>query len=295
MSGGRARPLEASAAGAREPRPAEVRIGPLTVRTGAGEVAAFARALGSRPTYGPVPLTFPVRWLSLPGVRGDISRALGLDQTPLVQQSQTFRYAEPLECEREYAFEVAASCPSPDRTVLHAAVSDTAGNDVLAMETVLRALHMVPTRSTREIGRRTTAAEDGAVLLRADPFDLAQTQRYAAASLDHNPLHSDIGAARAAGLNGLTVHGMMVMGQFESALVAWRQDLRVVRLYGIFLRPLPAGSQIAVSGRVAKTSRDSSGEQLILRLVARTAEGDAVCVGEAAATSGRAGAGRGRG
>lgn len=36
--------------------------------------------------------------------------------------------------------------------------------------------------------------------------------RYAAASGDHNPLHTDPAFARAAGLDGVIAHGMIVMG-----------------------------------------------------------------------------------
>ena len=273
----------------------EVRIGPLMVRTDAADVEAFARALGLREICGPVPLTFPIRWLSLPDVRGEISRELGLDQAPLVQQSQTFHFFGPLEPDRDYSFEIVARRlgPSFDRTSLRATVRDVTGNDVLTMDTVLRTLHMAHSAPASEFGRHASAAADGMMMLRVGPFDFAQTQRYAAASLDHNPLHSDIDAAHAVGLDGLIVHGMLVMGQFESALIAWRPNLRVIRLYGTFLRPLPVGGQIAISGRVVKASAERGGEQLILRLVARSDKGDVVCVGEVTAQSVTAGAGAG--
>ncbi len=292
--------MSAGPAGAtgRQAAATEVAIGPLTVRTDAADVDAFAHALGPHANYGPVPLTFPIRWLSLPAVRGEISRALGLDQTPLVQQSQTFDYARRLECDHDYAFALTArrAAPSPDRTVLHATIRDAAGNDMLTMDTVLRTLQTVRPAPARETAAgRPPAAADDSISLRLDPFDLAQTQRYAAASLDHNPLHSDLDAARAVGLDGLIVHGMLVMGQFEPALAAWRPGLRVDRLHGTFLRPLPVGGRVIVSGRVVKTAADEGGERLVLRLVARSLAGDAVCVGEVTARPDAARAGRAAG
>lgn len=44
------------------------------------------------------------------------------------------------------------------------------------------------------------------------PLDAAGLAAYAAASGDHNPLHTDPEAARAAGEAGVIAHGMLLMG-----------------------------------------------------------------------------------
>jgi acyl dehydratase len=285
VSGGNSSSLTAGPAREKMRRPADttVQIGPLTVRTAAADVDAFTRALGSRGTYGPVPWTFPIRWLSLPEVRSKISRVLSLDQSVVVQQSQTFHYASPLERDRDYSFEIVgySAAASHDRTMLCTKICGTTGNDVVLMETVLRTLRQVPAvaRPSQPM-RDTSAPADEMMLLRVEPFDFAQLQCYTAASLDNNPLHSDIDTARTVGLNDLIVHGMLVMGQFEPALIKWRRDLRITRLYGTFLQPLPVGVKISVSGRVVKASTETGGEENILRLVARTDKGQVVCVGE---------------
>lgn len=48
--------------------------------------------------------------------------------------------------------------------------------------------------------------------LEAGPLAPELFARYAAASGDHNPLHTDPAFARAAGLDGVIAHGMLVMG-----------------------------------------------------------------------------------
>ena len=113
------------------------------------------------------------------------------------------------------------------------------------------------------------------------PIDMARTQRYAAAALDPNPLHSDAGAARAAGLDAPVVHGMLLMGQFERVVTAWRADMRITRLAATFLRPIPVGSRIALGGRVAKIAGDQYGADVILRLFVRTERDEIACIGEA--------------
>jgi acyl dehydratase len=125
--------------------------------------------------------------------------------------------------------------------------------------------------------------ETGAPLpeIRLGPIDMAQTQRYAAAALDPNPLHSDAGAARDAGLDAPVVHGMLLMGQFERTVVAWRADMHITRLAATFLRPIHVGSRISLGGRVAKVTRDSHGADVVLRLFVRTERSEIACIGEA--------------
>ena len=258
-------------------------IGPVPVRTDALDVEAFASALGLQRGYGPVPLTFPIRWLSLPSIRGTVIRRLGLEHDAIVQQSQTFAYCDALEPDREYTFEVDARrerAPT-DRTVLRGTVRDRAGNIIATLDTLLRtfrpgAARVAPPR-TMEI------ADTGFPIVETGPIDLTQTQRYTAASLDDNPLHSDLAAARAAGLDGLIVHGMLVMGQIERALLRWLPELRVDRFHGNFLRPLPVGSRLFFNGRVAKTTAEGYDEYLILRVIVCADGNQAVCIGEVGA------------
>ena len=113
------------------------------------------------------------------------------------------------------------------------------------------------------------------------PFDRDALARYAAVSGDDNPLHLDPNAARAAGLAGPPVHGMLMLSCFEPLIMRWRQDLFIARLAGKFLRPVLAGEGIRVSGRVMRR-RDVPRPELTLRLIARAQNNDLAILGEAA-------------
>ena len=112
------------------------------------------------------------------------------------------------------------------------------------------------------------------------PFAREALARYAAVSGDDNPLHLDPNAARAAGLAGPPVHGMLMLSCFEPLIMRWRRDLFIARLSGKFLRPVLAGEVIRVSGRVIRR-REVPRPELILRLTARTQNNDVAVVGEA--------------
>jgi len=96
--------------------------------------------------------------------------------------------------------------------------------------------------------------------------------------LTHDSELAQLKAARGVGLPGTIVHGMLVMGQFEAMLRAWRPGLTLHTLQTRFLRPLPVGATIHVEGRIAKVLDERSA---IVRLSVRDDEGHAICVGDA--------------
>jgi acyl dehydratase len=80
---------------------------------------------------------------------------------------------------------------------------------------------------------------------------------YAAASGDHNPLHLDDAAARAAGFPGVIAHGMLTMGHLASSLVAWAGDASsIVRMRVLFRAPVLAGETIVAGGTVRAIDHD---------------------------------------
>lgn len=74
---------------------------------------------------------------------------------------------------------------------------------------------------------------------------------YADASGDHNPIHLDHDAARAAGLSGVIVHGLL-MGAWMARAVARYGDLASIRLR--FRNPLRPAVPAAVTGTVADST-----------------------------------------
>jgi acyl dehydratase len=110
------------------------------------------------------------------------------------------------------------------------------------------------------------------------PFPTAALARYAEISGDDNPLHLDPAIAQAAGLEAPPIQGMLMLSCFEPALLAWRPDLRLLRLSGKFLRPVLAGEKIVVSGRIVKTAPDGC---MTLRLMAHGVSRDLAILAEA--------------
>jgi acyl dehydratase len=268
-----------------------IELGPINVRTDASHVAAFAQALGFPDTFKSVPLTFPIRWLSLPNVRGEALRRLKYDQTTIVHWFQSFEFLRPLERDRDYSLEIAVrrNPSEPSDISLRNVIQDSAGNPLVRLDTGLRKLVL---RSGQMTSPRTPVSASESVLrLDFGPVDIGQTRHYAAASLDDNPIHTDIDVARANGLPNVIGHGMMVMGKFELAITGWRRDVQITRLSATFLQPLIAGRSIALTGRIVKLLQREGDEMSILRLVATTDQNEVVCIGEASvrAIAGRTG------
>lgn len=74
---------------------------------------------------------------------------------------------------------------------------------------------------------------------------------YADASGDHNPLHQDDEAARAAGFPRVVAHGMYTMGTLASWLSEWAGDpAALLRLHVNFRAAVLVEETIACGGRV---------------------------------------------
>jgi len=78
-----------------------------------------------------------------------------------------------------------------------------------------------------------------------------QIRAYAEASGDHNPIHLDDDAARAAGLPGVIAHGILGMAQLANFVVAYAGDhRRLRRLRCRFSGMVLPGDTITFTGRV---------------------------------------------
>jgi acyl dehydratase len=257
------------------------RIDPIRVRAETYHIRAFGAAVAAGPPQVPtagVPVTFPIRWIALPDVRDRISRLLSPPEGLLVQQSQSFHYATPIEPDRDYLLEIECRRDpvQQHRIRLRGTVRELTGAPIVRLETVLRA---IATWTAAGASRAPPARAECLPELHAGAIGVAQIERYAAAALDDNPLHRNGGAGREAGFGGPVVPGMLVMGWFEPLVAAWRTDLRIARLYASFLRPIIAGAEVVLGGYVAV--REPGG--LVLRVFA-SAGGEVACVGEISAS-----------
>lgn len=87
---------------------------------------------------------------------------------------------------------------------------------------------------------------------------------YADASGDHNPIHLDEAAAKAAGLPNVIAHGMYIMGLAARAVTEWAGGIeRVSDFSARFAKPVvvpagDAGVTVTVSAFVRKECDDGS-------------------------------------
>jgi len=111
-----------------------------------------------------------------------------------------------------------------------------------------------------------------------------QIRAYADASGDHNPIHLDDEAARAAGLPGVIAHGMLGMAQLANFVVAYAGDhRRLRRLRCRFSGMVQPGDTITFSGHVAGeeeglvrlelNAENQNGERVMTRALAEVAAG----------------------
>ena len=101
---------------------------------------------------------------------------------------------------------------------------------------------------------RTPPSFHGSTLLTREPLmrmsqtiDLDQTDRYADASGDRNPIHLDQAVARMAGLPGIIVHGLCTMAFASKVIIDCLCDndpVRLNRLAASFSRPVFPGDTI---------------------------------------------------
>jgi hypothetical protein len=116
-----------------------LRLPPIRVRTVRGEVAGFLRETGGARTDGFVPLTYPVRWLAHPAVRGLILQLIGGQGFLPIHEGQCFAYERELRIETDYVLAIEARrTVKPPRLTLRTAVSTGQGEICAHLETVLR-------------------------------------------------------------------------------------------------------------------------------------------------------------
>ena len=118
---------------------------------------------------------------------------------------------------------------------------------------------------------------------RFGPFLAATVLAYADASADHNPLHTDAALAAKAGLARPPIHGMLIMGCFETFLARWRPGATIRKLSAKFIRPVLVDESFEISAKVVQAA---PGAPAVLRLTVKReattdVEADLVCLGEA--------------
>jgi len=99
-----------------------------------------------------------------------------------------------------------------------------------------------------------------------DPVTKTQLVRYAGASGDFNPLHTDDAVAQKAGLKGVIAQGLLIMGFVGQAITSWVPKHHLKRFQVRFKGMTFPGDTISVSATV--TEKVSEGENF--RIVCHT-------------------------
>ncbi len=125
-----------------------------------------------------------------------------------------------------------------------------------------------------EIGSSIPAIERG-------PVTRTQLALFAGASGDHNPIHLDDDEARAGGLPGVIIHGMLMMAMLGQMLTRWVSQSQIKSFSNRFVAMAKPGDTIKTSG-VITAKRQENGQNLVdLDIVAETQNGDIVLKGNA--------------
>jgi acyl dehydratase len=93
---------------------------------------------------------------------------------------------------------------------------------------------------------------DEVVRLTKPPISKEQLVRYAGASGDFNPLHTDDETARKAGFDGVVAHGMLIMGFLTQAATTWMPKRFLKKINVRFKAVTRAGDTITVTMKVTE-------------------------------------------
>jgi acyl dehydratase len=109
----------------------------------------------------------------------------------------------------------------------------------------------------------------------AKQVTVEQISRYAEASGDRNPIHTDEVFARAAGLPGVIAHGMLTMAFADQLVTDWLGDRSIVtRLEGRFAGMVLPGDELTCSGTVA--SKDDQARRILVNVTVANQRGEKV-------------------
>ncbi len=106
-----------------------------------------------------------------------------------------------------------------------------------------------------------------------EPITKTQLVRYAGASGDFNPIHTDDAAAQQTGLKGVIAQGLLVMGFVGQAITTWapRRFLKrfTVRLTGMAF----PGDRITIEATVVEIASGPDGLRVLCDTAAKDQEG----------------------
>lgn len=114
--------------------------------------------------------------------------------------------------------------------------------------------------------------------LSSGPISHMDLVRYAGASGDFNPIHTDPEFAEKVGLGGTIAHGMFVMAQIGRLCTNWVNPAQM-QSYGVKFKGMTKpGQTLKMSGKVKRKNDD--GKLMTIAVQADTDDGTTVVAGE---------------
>lgn len=98
--------------------------------------------------------------------------------------------------------------------------------------------------------------------LRTKPIEHMTLVRYAGASGDFNPIHTDPAFAEKVGLGGTIAHGMFTMAQVGRMVSAWVNPIQI-REFGVKFKAMTKPGQTLICTGTVKKKKEDEGKKLI--------------------------------
>jgi acyl dehydratase len=118
-------------------------------------------------------------------------------------------------------------------------------------------------------------------MLQIAPVSRATLALFAGASNDHNPMHIDLDAARAAGMDDVFAQGMLPMAYLGRALTN-AFGPRALREFGVrFTAITHVRDRLDCIGEVVAAADCASGQRLSLQLTVINSRGEPTLIGDA--------------
>jgi acyl dehydratase len=113
-----------------------------------------------------------------------------------------------------------------------------------------------------------------------DPVTKTQLVRYAGASGDFNPLHTDDAVAQNAGLKGVIAQGPLIMGFVGQAISCWVPKRYLKRFQVRFKGMTFPGDTISVSASVAEKIAERENLRILCHTEAKDQKGEIKLTGQ---------------
>lgn len=128
---------------------------------------------------------------------------------------------------------------------------------------------------------RTVRVGDALPPVRLTPITRTTLALFAGASGDHNPIHIDIDAARAAGMDDVFGHGMLTMAHAAQLLTGWVPQQYLRRFHARFSAITPVRGEPLCTGRITALDTVDGEQRATVELTVTLADGTTTLVGDA--------------